>query len=115
MNKEIDYFIKGKEDARAYYSSQALAGFTKYIKPEDAIRIYWPPVEESMMMVSSPLPKPRQKWIAGFRKEQLIILAVRAYTCKVATQVHTCKTCGTQIKQEIPDESNKTTNTDESK
>jgi len=96
MSKEEEnYFEQGQSDARGYYSSQALAGLTRYIKPEDAIRIYWPPVEESLMMVSTPMPKSRQKWIAGFRKEQMIIMAENQLVCK---------SCGTSFKQEKKDE-----------
>ncbi len=67
---DIDYFEQGKEDARRYYTSQAFAALTRGIRPEDAIKLYWPNVEESLMMVSTPLPKPRRDWIAGFREGQ---------------------------------------------
>ena len=69
VNK-IDYFEEGRKACRTYYASQAFAGLTRSIKAEDAIKLFWPPVDEMQIMVSTPLPKPRQKWIAGFKKEQ---------------------------------------------
>jgi len=68
--KEESFFEKGQRDCRAYYNSQAYAGLTRFVKAEEAIKLFWPPVDEMQIMVSTPLPKPRQKWIAGFKKEQ---------------------------------------------
>jgi len=85
---EHDYFVQGQTDCRAFYTSPTYAGFQKPMAPEIAMKLYWPNTEETHMMVSAPLPKPRQKWIAGFRKEQIIILA---------EQVVTCKRCGTSL------------------
>jgi len=66
--KEESFFEKGQRDCRAYYNSQAYAGLTRFVKAEEAIKLFWPPVDEMQIMVSTPLPKPRQKWIAGFKK-----------------------------------------------
>ena len=79
--EEENYFEQGQRAARGYYKSQAMAGLTRYIKPEEAIKLFWPNAEETLMMVSTPMPKPRQKWISGFRKEQMVILAERQVTC----------------------------------
>ena len=70
-----NYFEQGQKQCREYYASQAFAGLTRNIKAEDAIKLFWPPVDEMLIMVSTPLPKPRQKWIAGFKKQQVELLA----------------------------------------
>lgn len=72
---EESWFEQGIEAARNYYSSQAFAGGTDYIAPEVAIKLYLPPENEDLLQVARPMSKQRQKWIAGFRKEQLSILA----------------------------------------
>ena len=83
-----DYFKQGQRDARSYHASQAFTGLSRFLQAEAAMKLYWPPVEESMVMFSSPLPSPRQKWLAGFRQERLTILA---------EQVIACRTCGQNL------------------
>ena len=83
---EDSHYEQGRTDARGYYKSQALTSLTEFVTAEDAMKLYWPPVEESMMMVSMPLPKPRQKWIAGFKKEQIAIRAEHLVCCKCCGQ-----------------------------
>lgn len=75
MSDEVNYFEQGREACRQYYTSQAFASLTRNVKAEQAIKLFWPPVEEALIMVSTPLPKPRQKWIAGFKKEQIELAA----------------------------------------
>ena len=75
MTDEINYFEQGQSDCRAYYTSQAYAGLTRNIKAEQAMKLFWPNVEEAQVMISMPLPKSRQKWIAGFKKEQIELAA----------------------------------------
>lgn len=65
-----DYYEQGREACRVYYKSQAFAGLTRNITAEEAVKLFWPNVDEQHIMVAMPLPKPRQKWIAGFKKEQ---------------------------------------------
>ena len=74
-NNEENYFEQGREDCKKYYESQAFAGLTRNVVPEQAIKLFWPPVEEQLVQMVMPMPKPRQKWIAGFRKEQTEMFA----------------------------------------
>jgi hypothetical protein len=67
-------YLDGARAAQYYYHSQAYGSLTRYVKAEDAMRLFWPPVEESMMQVQTPLPKPRRDWIKGFKEEQVNIL-----------------------------------------
>lgn len=69
-----EHYLEGVRAAQGYYGSHC-HGFSMNIKAEDAIRIYWPPVEEQMVQYQSPLPKPRKDWIRGFKEEQAVILA----------------------------------------
>ncbi len=75
MTEIIDYYKDGQNAARHYYKSRYPAGYIKNVKAEDAIKIFLPPVNEQLVQIAMPLPKPRQKWIAGFKKEQITILA----------------------------------------
>lgn len=68
-----NYFKQGQVDCKNYYTSPAYAGLTRFIKAEDAIKIFWPPVDEMNTQIAMPLPKPRQKWMAGFKNEQTVI------------------------------------------
>ncbi len=72
-----NYYEMGREAAKMYYSntSQAFKGYTQNVRAEDAIKLFLASPPESLIMVATPLPKSRQKWIAGFKKEQTIILA----------------------------------------
>jgi len=74
VSKKLDYTKIGEEAYKVYRESQAYAGLSRNIKPEDAIKLFFPNVEESMMQVSSPLPKNRRDWITGWKaaaKEEL--------------------------------------------
>jgi len=68
---QLSFFEQGRECCKGYYTSQAYAGLTRNITAELAIRMYLPPIEESLVQVAMPMPKDRQKWLAGFKKEQL--------------------------------------------
>ena len=70
-----EHYLEGVRAAQSYYRSQGYGGFTRYVRAEDAIKLFWPPVEEYLTQVSSPLPKPRKDWIKGFKEEQSAILA----------------------------------------
>lgn len=82
----MDYFEQGRQDARAYFESRSYSGLSEFIQAEEAIKLFWPPVEESMMLVSMPFPKPRQKWLAGFRQERVTIRAERVIACRTCGQ-----------------------------
>lgn len=71
---ETNYFDEGKQAAVAYYSSQGFAGLSRSISAEDAAKLFLPNLNESMMTIATPYPKPRQKWLAGFKKGQAEIL-----------------------------------------
>lgn len=75
MTNEIDNFKEGKSAAKYYYNAIYPSTKNKNVKAEDAIRFFLPPVEEQPVQISMPLPKARQKWIAGFKKEQIKILS----------------------------------------
>ena len=66
--------MDGVRAAQNYYSAHGY-GFAKYVKAEDVIKMYLPPVVEHLTQISSPLPKPRKDWIRGFREEQVNILS----------------------------------------
>lgn len=68
-------YAKGKQAAISYYSSQGFYGFTRNIRPEDAIKLYLKPVNEMNLQMPTPLPKSRADWIRGFREQQAEILA----------------------------------------
>ena len=71
---DADY-EKGKQAAVSYYGSQGFAGYTRNIRPEDAIKLYIKPVNEMNVQMPTPLPKPRADWIKGFREQQTEIQA----------------------------------------
>lgn len=81
MPDDLDYFKQGQKDCRAYYHSQATMSLTRHVRPADAMKLYWPCETEMMSQMETPLPKPRQKWLAGFRKEQIIIKAEMRIKC----------------------------------
>lgn len=68
-----DDYIAGAHAAQSYYRSHGY-GYIKDVRAEDAIKLFLPNVTEYMTQVSSPLPKPRQNWIKGFKEEQRNIL-----------------------------------------
>ena len=70
-----EHYLEGVRAAQSYYTSQGFAGYTRHIRAEDAARLYLPPLTEQMIMVSTPLPKPRRDWLRGFKEEQTNILA----------------------------------------
>lgn len=76
--QETNHFEQGKNDAINYYSSQAYSGLTRNIKAEDAMKLFWPAPTESMSQISTPYPKPIQKWLKGFRKGQAGILTIKS-------------------------------------
>lgn len=68
-------YIQGRQSCVFYYNSQGYASLTRYVRPEDAIKLFLPSPPESMTQVATPLPKARQDWIKGFRDQQAEILA----------------------------------------
>ena len=69
-----EHYLEGVRAAQSYYRSHVFAGFTRAIRAEDAIKLFLPPVNEMLVQISSPLPKPRRDWIKGFKEEQINIL-----------------------------------------
>lgn len=66
-----------KDGARAaieFYNSVHFVWVVKPVLPEDAMRLFLPPVEQQMMQVQTPMPKPRKDWLKGFKEEQENIL-----------------------------------------
>lgn len=87
MPVETDYFKQGQKDCRTYYTTQAYSALAKKIQPEDAMKLFWPPENEMLTQISMPRPKPRQKWIAGFKKEQVILHVEMDLKCLYCNQV----------------------------
>lgn len=75
IEEDESWFEQGRRNAREYYGAQAFSGLTRYIEPEVAIRLFLPPEKEELLQIVRPISKHRQKWLAGFRKEQTTILA----------------------------------------
>lgn len=71
---DTSHYEQGQQDCRAYYESQGFAALSRTIRPEDAMRLFWPPVNEQLMMVSTPMPKDRAKWMVGFKAERTAII-----------------------------------------
>jgi len=65
MHKEAGY-----QAAKTYYTSQFHASYTRHVRAEDAAKLFLPPVAEMLVQMETPLPKPRQEWIAGFKQYQ---------------------------------------------
>jgi len=86
MSAEINYFEQGQKDCRSYYTGQATTSLTVHVRAEDAMRLYWPCETEMMSQMATPLPKPRQKWLAGFKKEQIVIKAEMQIKCLYCNQ-----------------------------
>lgn len=61
-----EHYEAGRQAHHEYYNSQAYSGLSRGISASDAIKLFFPNVEESMMQVSSPLPKKRREWIKGW-------------------------------------------------
>ena len=59
-------YEEGQYCAECYFNSKVFASFIRDITGADAIKLYRPPVTESLMMVSTPMPKDRADWIKGF-------------------------------------------------
>ena len=69
MEKPSKYFKQGIIDCKGYYNDPGFAGLVRGIRPEDAIKLFFPPAEEAMMMISRPLDKDRVDWIAGWKQQ----------------------------------------------
>lgn len=66
---------QGAAAFRSIVNSPSLHWVSKTVRAEDAMRLFLPPVIETAMGISTPLPKARQEWIKGFKKEQNDYLA----------------------------------------
>jgi hypothetical protein len=80
MSKPSPYFDQGKQNCTEYYNSHGFSSLTRNIRAEDAMRLFWPPVEEAMIMIERPLDKNRSEWLKGWKtqfKEILINLTTQ--------------------------------------
>lgn len=66
-------FEQGKKDCESFYRSPHFAWITRYVNPRDAMKLFWPSIQEFKTEISSPLPKPRQDWLKGFKEKQVEI------------------------------------------
>ena len=63
-------YEQGQADCKKYYEGQAYQSLTRYVRAEDAMRLFWPPVNEMLVQYVAPLPQERKDWIAGFKDAQ---------------------------------------------
>jgi len=72
MSEETDAQCQGRKDFRAYRSSPSYSGIQNAfdIDAKDIMKLFWPPVKESMSQVQSPLPKDRREWLRGWELER---------------------------------------------
>ena len=68
-------YLAGVRAAQNYYNTKMYGGLVRPVRPEDAAKLFLPPVLEMMTPISTPLPKSRKSWIKGFAEEQAAILA----------------------------------------
>jgi len=73
----LKMYKQGQKDARTYYGGQAFSSFTRNVRAEDAIKLFFPPVKEMMTQISMPLPIDRKEWLKGFKEQQATILCDR--------------------------------------
>lgn len=59
-------YEEGQNAAWQYHNLPAFASFSRDVDGSEAIKLFKPPVNESMVMVSTPIPKNRADWIKGF-------------------------------------------------
>jgi len=62
---------QGAYDANAFYTWRAYASLPRDIRAEEAIKLFLPPVTETMVQYVAPMPKDRKDWIKGFKQEQI--------------------------------------------
>ena len=70
-----EHYLEGARAAQLYYNSQGYASLTRFIRAEEAIKLFLPPVTEALVQYVTPMPKPRKDWMKGFKEEQAAILA----------------------------------------
>jgi len=64
----------GRADCAAYYNSYSLSGLVKPIRPDDAMKLFWPPIQENLTQMVTPLPADRQAWLHGWKVEYAAML-----------------------------------------
>ena len=69
-----DHYLQGVRAAQAIYKSVHYGWITKPMNPRDAMRLFWPPVDEQLVQFQTPLPPDRQAWLKGFEEEQTAII-----------------------------------------
>jgi hypothetical protein len=76
MQPDDKFYKEYKAGARAaiaVYESVHYAYIHKPMRGMDAMKLFWPPVEEQLLQIQTPLPLDRQAWIKGFEEEQMNI------------------------------------------
>lgn len=59
-------YLCGRDAYHAWTNSPYFAGYDHSIPARDVMRIFLPPVPESMTQMAQPLPKSYREWIRGF-------------------------------------------------
>jgi len=64
-----DSYEQGRQDRRAFTTSNLYAQFDPDISARDAMRLFMPPVPEDLMQVQRPLPPRWANWCKGWEDE----------------------------------------------
>ena len=63
-------FVAGRRARRAFVTSVLYAAYDNALPPEEAMKLFLPPVSESLVQIARPLPQDRQDWIRGWEEER---------------------------------------------
>jgi len=65
---------RGRLDCSGYYNSTHWSNLVKPIRPQDAMKLFWAPLKESLTQMETPLPADRQAWLKGWKLEFTTLL-----------------------------------------
>lgn len=66
MPKRSKHYYAGQAARKAYIKSFFYGGMPRNLKGEDAAKLFLANVQEMMVQMATPLPKPRTDWIKGW-------------------------------------------------
>ena len=70
----MDHYKEGMKAAIQLYGSKHYQYISKPVRPEDAMKVFLPPIPQTLMQIPTPVPADREQWLRGFREEQETIL-----------------------------------------